>query len=177
MGGDCHDHPLVVVSGSNGAVAFLKEGRKRLEDETGLVCVEQPDALAIADTVIMAVPDRLIGKILESKIEERFAQVKSRLREMGRLLQALRTKEGCQTKNLQFFLHVRHYSWILENTLSRVFFTIKKHHKFSKKPSGLELSSPKEEFALSPIWRAPLRNTAWVCLFFETRSMSSSAGT
>ena len=51
-------------------VEVTEEGRKRLKDETGLVCVEQADALATADTVIMAVPDRLIGKILAGFVDE-----------------------------------------------------------------------------------------------------------
>lgn len=46
------------------------EGRKRLEDETGLTCVEQGQALSVADTVILAVPDRLIGKVLSGFVDQ-----------------------------------------------------------------------------------------------------------
>ena len=35
MGRDGHDHPLVVVSGSHGAVTFLEQRRKRLRHQQG----------------------------------------------------------------------------------------------------------------------------------------------
>lgn len=46
------------------------EGRARLEAETGLTCVELPDALARCDVVIMAVPDRLIGEVLSGFVAD-----------------------------------------------------------------------------------------------------------
>ena len=45
-------------------VEVSPEGRQRLKDATGLDCVDQDTALAEADVVILAVPDRLIGKVL-----------------------------------------------------------------------------------------------------------------
>lgn len=45
------------------------EGQKRLEAETGLTCVDQGQALSVADTVILAVPDRLIGTVLSGCID------------------------------------------------------------------------------------------------------------
>ncbi|MBV8400239.1 MAG: NAD(P)-binding domain-containing protein [Acetobacteraceae bacterium] len=44
-------------------VEISEEGRQRLKSEVGVECVEQNRALAEADVVVMAVPDRLIGKI------------------------------------------------------------------------------------------------------------------
>lgn len=46
------------------------EGQKRLEEETGLTCVDQGQALSAADTVILAVPDRLIGKVLSGFVDD-----------------------------------------------------------------------------------------------------------
>ncbi|WP_407050980.1 phosphogluconate dehydrogenase C-terminal domain-containing protein [Methyloraptor flagellatus] len=46
------------------------EGRQRLKDATGLICVEQAEALAAADVVILAVPDRLIGRVLTGFVDE-----------------------------------------------------------------------------------------------------------
>lgn len=46
------------------------EGRQRLKDATGLTCVEQAEALAAADVVILAVPDRLIGRVLTGFVDE-----------------------------------------------------------------------------------------------------------
>ena len=46
------------------------EGQRRLMDETGLTCVDQGQALSAADTVILAVPDRLIGKVLSGFVED-----------------------------------------------------------------------------------------------------------
>lgn len=46
------------------------EGRQRLEEETGLTCVEQGQALSAADTVILAVPDRLIGTVLSGFVDD-----------------------------------------------------------------------------------------------------------
>jgi hypothetical protein len=46
------------------------EGRQRLKDATGLDCVSQEEALAGAEVVILAVPDRLIGKVLSGFVEK-----------------------------------------------------------------------------------------------------------
>ncbi|MEL7150745.1 MAG: phosphogluconate dehydrogenase C-terminal domain-containing protein [Pseudomonadota bacterium] len=46
------------------------EGQRRLMDETGLTCVDQGQALSAADTVILAVPDRLIGTVLSGFVED-----------------------------------------------------------------------------------------------------------
>jgi len=51
-------------------VEVSPEGQQRLKDETGLECVGQGQALSNADAVILAVPDRLIGKILTSFVDE-----------------------------------------------------------------------------------------------------------
>jgi len=45
------------------------EGQARLKAETGLSCVEQGQALSAADTVILAVPDRAIGKVLSGFVD------------------------------------------------------------------------------------------------------------
>lgn len=50
-------------------VEVSPEGRARLEQEVGLICVEQAEALDTADVVILAVPDRLIGKVLASFVD------------------------------------------------------------------------------------------------------------
>ncbi len=44
-------------------VEVSAEGRKRLKDTTGFDCVAEDQALAEADVIVLAVPDRLIGKI------------------------------------------------------------------------------------------------------------------
>ena len=51
-------------------VEVSEEGRARLKDETGLDCADQDTALAGADVVLMAVPDRLIGKIAHTFIDK-----------------------------------------------------------------------------------------------------------
>ena len=51
-------------------VEISQEGRARLKAETGLDTVEQEVALAGADVVLMAVPDRLIGKIAHTFIDK-----------------------------------------------------------------------------------------------------------
>lgn len=51
-------------------VEVSPEGRKRLEDETGLTCVEPGQALSNAEAVILAVPDRLIGKVLSGFVDD-----------------------------------------------------------------------------------------------------------
>jgi hypothetical protein len=61
------------LQGSRFEVAHVEvspEGRQRLKQETGLDCVEQSGALANADVVVLAVPDRLIGKILHTIIAD-----------------------------------------------------------------------------------------------------------
>lgn len=51
-------------------VEISVEGRARLRDATGLEAVEQTLALAEADIVLMAVPDKLIGKIAHTFIAQ-----------------------------------------------------------------------------------------------------------
>lgn len=51
-------------------VEISPEGQARLRDEVGLESVDQDMALAGADVVLMAVPDRLIGKITHTFIEK-----------------------------------------------------------------------------------------------------------
>lgn len=51
-------------------VEISAEGRARLKDAIGVDCVERHQALADADVVILAVPDRLIGQISHDIIEE-----------------------------------------------------------------------------------------------------------
>ena len=50
-------------------VEISSEGRKRLKEAVGVDCVDQDIALKGADIVILAVPDRLIGKIAHSIIK------------------------------------------------------------------------------------------------------------
>ena len=50
-------------------VEVSEEGRQRLRQQTGFECVERDVALGEADVVIMAVPDRLIGKIAHDIID------------------------------------------------------------------------------------------------------------
>jgi hypothetical protein len=45
-------------------------GQERLKAETGLDCVGQGQALSNAEAVILAVPDRLIGKVLSGFVDE-----------------------------------------------------------------------------------------------------------
>ena len=51
-------------------VEISEDGRARLKSETGLDAVDQDTALANADVVLMAVPDRLIGKIAQGFIDK-----------------------------------------------------------------------------------------------------------
>ena len=44
-------------------VEISEDGRRRLRDTVGAECVDQDQALASADVVVLAVPDRLIGAI------------------------------------------------------------------------------------------------------------------
>ena len=45
-------------------------GQQRLKDETGIDCVGQGQALSNAEAVILAVPDRLIGKVLTGFVDD-----------------------------------------------------------------------------------------------------------
>ena len=47
-------------------VEVSEEGRARLKEKLGVECMEQGQAVSSADAVVMAVPDRLIGKILKT---------------------------------------------------------------------------------------------------------------
>ena len=51
-------------------VEVSPEGQARLKEEIGLNCVSQAEALDKADVVILAVPDRLIGKVLSSFVAD-----------------------------------------------------------------------------------------------------------
>jgi hypothetical protein len=51
-------------------VEVSEEGRQRLKTAVGFDCVDQDKALAGADIVLMAVPDRLIGKIAHAIIDK-----------------------------------------------------------------------------------------------------------
>lgn len=51
-------------------VEISEAGRDRLKEETGLTCVDTTDALDAADVVILAVPDRLIGKVLSGFVAD-----------------------------------------------------------------------------------------------------------
>lgn len=51
-------------------VEISPEGQERLRAETGLSCVDKAEALAKADVVILAVPDRLIGKVLSGFVSD-----------------------------------------------------------------------------------------------------------
>jgi hypothetical protein len=51
-------------------VEINPEGQQRLKDVTGLDCVGQGQALSHADSVILAVPDRLIGKVLSGFVDD-----------------------------------------------------------------------------------------------------------
>jgi len=60
------------LKGSRFDVAHVEisdEGRKRLQDEVGLGAVDQAVAIPDADVIILAVPDRLIGKISHDIID------------------------------------------------------------------------------------------------------------
>lgn len=51
-------------------VEVSAEGRGRLKTALGIECMEQGQAISSADAVVMAVPDRLIGKILKTFVKE-----------------------------------------------------------------------------------------------------------
>ena len=51
-------------------VEISEEGRHRLKSAVGVDCVDQDKALAEANVVLMAVPDRLIGKIAHGIVDK-----------------------------------------------------------------------------------------------------------
>ncbi|MHA1189914.1 MAG: phosphogluconate dehydrogenase C-terminal domain-containing protein [Alphaproteobacteria bacterium] len=51
-------------------VEVAEEGRDRLKQAVGVDCVDQTAALADADVVVLAVPDRLIGRISHAIIDD-----------------------------------------------------------------------------------------------------------
>ena len=51
-------------------VEVSPEGRSRLKDAIGADCVEQAAALADADVILLAVPDRLIGQVAHDIIDD-----------------------------------------------------------------------------------------------------------
>ena len=51
-------------------VEISPEGQERFTQETGLSCVARDQAINAADAVILAVPDRLIGKVLAEFVTE-----------------------------------------------------------------------------------------------------------
>ena len=51
-------------------VEISPEGQDRFKQQTGLSCVPREQAITAADAVILAVPDRLIGKVLAEFITE-----------------------------------------------------------------------------------------------------------
>ena len=51
-------------------VEVSEEGRARLKKTLGIECMEQGQAVSSADAVVMAVPDRLIGKILKTFVND-----------------------------------------------------------------------------------------------------------
>ena len=60
------------LQGSRFEVAHIEvseEGQRRLRAEAGMDCVTQDQGLAGAEVIVLAVPDRLIGKILSTFID------------------------------------------------------------------------------------------------------------
>lgn len=51
-------------------VEISPEGQERFKQETGLSCIAREQAITAVDAVILAVPDRLIGKVLAEFITE-----------------------------------------------------------------------------------------------------------
>jgi hypothetical protein len=51
-------------------VEISQEGRARLKHTFGIECMEQGQAVSSADAVVMAVPDRLIGKVLKTFVAD-----------------------------------------------------------------------------------------------------------
>ena len=52
------------------------EGQKRLRDATGLKCIAQSQALSDAEVIILALPDRLIGKVLSEFVHDHCSMMK-----------------------------------------------------------------------------------------------------
>lgn len=57
-------------------VEVSPQGRERLKAEVGVECMDQGQAVSGADVVVMAVPDRLIGKILKTFVRDLRADTK-----------------------------------------------------------------------------------------------------
>lgn len=51
-------------------VEVSKQARARLKESLGFECMEQGQAVSSADAVVMAVPDRLIGKVLKTFVKD-----------------------------------------------------------------------------------------------------------
>lgn len=51
-------------------VEIAPEGRERLQAAVGVDCIEQGQAVSGADVVVMAVPDRAIGKVLKTFVAD-----------------------------------------------------------------------------------------------------------
>ena len=51
-------------------VEISAEGRERLKQAVGVDCMDQGQAVSGADVVVMAVPDRLIGKVLKTFVSD-----------------------------------------------------------------------------------------------------------
>ena len=79
-----------------------------------ILATDEVGMIIRGDELIRSVGKRLLGKILNEKVEERFKQTNERLRELGRLLKHLRKQPGFETKPLEFFINVKHYRWTLE---------------------------------------------------------------
>jgi len=57
------------TQGSRDHVEVSEEGRARLKQTLGIECMEQGKRF-VRDAIVMAVPDRLIGKILKTFVKE-----------------------------------------------------------------------------------------------------------
>ena len=51
-------------------VEVSEHARARLKESLGVGCMEQGQAVSSADAVVMAVPDRLIGKVLKTFVKD-----------------------------------------------------------------------------------------------------------
>jgi hypothetical protein len=51
-------------------VEVSEQARARLKESLGFECMEQGQAVSSADAVVMAVPDRLIGKVLKTFVQD-----------------------------------------------------------------------------------------------------------
>lgn len=61
---------LMLTAHDLAPVEVTEAGQARLKSETGLDCVPSEQALGDADVVVMAVPDRLIGKIAHGFVDQ-----------------------------------------------------------------------------------------------------------